>query len=316
MDNVQMIKNCENDEQLRELAKNAIEVYSKQAKRENAKNYIGVNLDINPINYHLDDPNFKVERYYEGVNFWAGYIPLGTKVVYGRFYNNEFKTSTHKGFYYYVDDDSYIYEFFKFIKEKDVDDEMDIIWLVHSFIKKFLSKNINPTSRYDINKLIYKNEDLFFRPVKEHSIKDFYHNGSAMCSEIALIAENLLSVLGLEVLYLEDKEHAYNIYAYHNKAEKKTDIYLLDYSKWVECYDFNHKFIGTAPYIGEIEGATPKLVDEMINEGKRITLPEYYLLSINGFLYEVKNGEKREYGTDFAIEPEKALILKRKSGDC
>ena len=61
--------------------------------------------------------------------------------------------------------------------------------MASSFIyKKLFDKKIDAKTRKDVNKLIYKDENLFFRPSKEHSIKDFYHNGSEMCSEIAMVA--------------------------------------------------------------------------------------------------------------------------------
>lgn len=310
MDNVLMIKECQNDEELKELANEAIDVYTKQAKKENSENYIGTNLDINPLNYHLNEPNFEFEDLYEGVSFWNGYIPLGTKMVYGRFYDEKYKTSSHKGCYYYLDDDDYIFEFFKYIKDLEIEDDYDIVIAVHSFIEKKFAKYFEPKERGEIHKLIYRSDGLFLRPIKEHSIKDFYYNGSAMCSEIAAVAENLLSSLGLEVMYFSDKEHAFNLYVSHDKDDPY--MYILDFSNWVECYDVNYKLIGKTPFFGKIVDGNQELVDKMVNEGKRIELDDYYLYRINGRLFEIKNGRKRNYGTDFALQEENKLILNRK----
>ena len=117
MDIVEQIKACKNDEELRELAKSAIEVFSKEAEKNNGEaEYVGTKLDINPLNYHIDDRDFEIEADYEARPFWVGYVPLGTKIVYGRLYNEKYRTSVHGGWYYYVDDDSYVYDFFKYIK--------------------------------------------------------------------------------------------------------------------------------------------------------------------------------------------------------
>jgi hypothetical protein len=311
MDIVEMIKQCKSDEELKQLAKSAIDTFTKQAYRENKdRKYIGTELDINPINYHLDDPNFVVERYYDAVPIWNGYIPLGTKIVYGRNYIDRFKTSSHGGCYYYVDDDSYVYEFFKYIKETDILDEYDIVIEAFNFINDKLIKMFEPKSRDDINRLILKSEDLYFRPVKEHSIKNFYENGSALCSEISLLAENLISALGLEIMYFMDKEHVYNIFVFHN--DDKTEINVLDFSNWVECYDINYNFVGKAPYIMEIKGADKNTIDAIVNEGKRIELPDYYLLLINDDTYEIIRNSKRNYGIDCAFEEAKTLVLNRK----
>ena len=311
MDIVEMIKACKSDDELKELAESAIETYTIQANQENRnEGYIGTKLDINPINYHIAENDFELERFCDAVPIWNGYIPLGTKIVYGRSFNEKFKTSSHRGCYYYVDDDSYIYEFFKFIKDRDIEDDYDIIIAVASFINKKMTKLFEPKKREDINKLIYMNEDLFFRPVKEHGLRDFYGNGSAMCSEISLMAENLVSSLGLEIMYFMDKEHVYNIYAHHE--EDKTDVYVIDFSNWVECFDVNFNFIGYTPFFGKIEGADKAMLEEIVNEGKRIDLPDYFLYKINGYLYEIKTGNIRNYGTDFAAEEEKTLKKKKK----
>ena len=312
MDIVEMIKQCKSDEELKQLATSAIKTFTEQAHKENTKgNYIGTELDINPINYHIDDPDFKVERYYDAIPIWNGYIPLGTKIVYGRNYIERFKTSSHGGCYYYVDDDSYIYEFFKYIKDMDIIDEYDIVIEAFNFIKDKLYKAFEPKSRDDINRLLLKDEDLYFRPVKEHGIKKFYGNGSALCSEISLLAENIISSLGLEIMYFMDREHVYNIYAYHREGE--TEIYVLDFSDWVECYDVNYNLIGMAPYIKKIEGANKDTIDKIVNEGKRVDLPDYYLININDCTYEIIKKNKRNYGIDCAFEEEKTLVLNRKN---
>ena len=306
-----MIKQCKSNEEIEKIAKEVIEIVTKEAYEENVESsYIGTELDINPLNYHLDDISFKLDKYYSCVNVWNGYVPKGMKIVYGRFFNDKFKTSTHKGCYYYLDDDSYVFDFFKYIKNIQVDDEYDIIVAVYRFIEKMFTCNINAKDRDDINKLIYKDNDLYFRPIKEHSIKDFYGNGSAMCSERSIVAENLLSAMGLEVISMQDKGHAYNIYAHHSNDD--TEIYIVDFSDWVGCYDVNFNLVSTLPFFKKIEGATADDIDKIANEGKRIELNDYYLYDINGSVYEIVTKNKRNYGVDFALQDEKSLILKRR----
>ncbi len=313
MDIYEMIRKCTSEKELQDLSESAIEVYTKVAYKENGYvGYIGTKLDINPIANHIADKSFEFDKYYSAITMWNGYVPLGTKIVYGRFYDEKFKTSSHKGCYYYLDDDSYILEFFYYLKDKDISSEYDLIIEVDNFIKKKFCKNINAKERDELNKLIYKNNDLFFRPCKEHSIKDFYNNGSAMCSEISIVAENLLSVLGLEVINMQDREHAFNIFVSHD--EEDTGIYILDYSNWVGCYNYKYELIDTLPFFKKIENCDSDYIDKVVNEGKRIIMNDYYLYCINGTMYEITTTNKRNYGVDFAIEKEKSLILKRKNG--
>ncbi len=306
-----MLKKCSSKMEIEELVTDVINTFTKVAYDENAfSDYFGTKLDINPISNHIGDISFQCDKYYEAVNVWNGFIPKGMKIVYGRFYDEKYKTSSHKGCYYYLDDESYIYEFFEFLKDKDISCDFDLIIEVDHFIKKKFLKIINSKDRNDVNKLMYKDDDFYLRPVKEHSIKDFYNNGSAMCSEISVVAENLLSCFGLEVICMQDKEHMYNIYASHEDDE--ADIYILDYSNWVGCYDHNFKLVNTMPFFKKIDNCTAHDIDMVVNEGKRISLQDYFLYSINGSIYEVVTKDVRDYGVDFALEEEKSLILKRK----
>lgn len=315
MDIVDLIKECKTEQDLKELAKDVIESFSNLSEQENEdENYIGTKLDVNPTNFHIDDPNFLIDKYYKCVNFWYGYIPLGTKIVYGREFIPKYRTSSHKGYYYYLDDDSYIFEFFKYIKENDVESEFDLIYLAFIFSTKWLNKKrkeFNSKDRNQMHTLINKTSDLYYRPIKEHSIKDFYGNGSAMCSELAVFAENLLSAFGLEVMYFMDKEHAYNLFVEH-VDEKNIELYIVDFSDWVDCYDENMNIIYTLPFVGRIENGTEELLDQMVNYGKRIKVNDYLIYRINGNAYKIELNLERNYGTDFALENEKTLIFKRK----
>lgn len=311
MDMVLEIKACKTLEELKELADEAVKFFTDEGRKYNPDfDYIGTKLDINPINYHLDDINFEIEADYEARPFWMGYVPNGTKIVYGRFANDKYRTSVHGGYYYYNDDDSYIYEFFKYIKDKEVESDYDIIVEVNSFLRKKLGKYFNPVDKEQLNKLLYKTDDLFFRPVKEHSIKDYYNNGSALCSEYALMAQNILSALGLEVMMFADYGHTYNIYVEHEG--EYSGIYVLDFSNWVEVVDINFNLIGVLPYYEKIEGADSDLIDKVVNEGKRIILPDYYFYFINGNMYKMVKNKNRDYGTDFGVSEDKKLILSSK----
>ena len=94
-----------------------------------------------------------------------------------------------------------------------------------------------PKDRMEMHKLLFKNEYQFFEPQREHSIKDFYKTGSARCTEYAVIANNLLSVLKIPISYFMDKDHAYNV-LFVEKEEDIYDSYILDYSFCVTMKDY------------------------------------------------------------------------------
>ena len=309
MDTVELVKKCNIEEDFIKLKEKLVKTYTEIAHKENMFDFIGNKMDINPNDYHLDEPDYDYGCYYQGVTMWQGFIPLGTKIVYGRYFSEETLMSSHQGSYYYVDDDSYILEFLKFLKTEEVEDELDLIIAVAKFLKNYFIRFFEPKERDVFNQLIYMNENIFFRPVKEHSIKSFYCNGSAMCTELSLIAENLLSLFGVEIFYFMDKEHAFNFYI---SNDEDREFYILDYSEWVECFDHNFNVVGIRPFIGELKEKDKFELDKIISEGRRIEVPDYFLYLINDKLYRIYTGEMRNYGIDYAEEKENTLILNRK----
>lgn len=311
MDIVDEIKKCKTDEELKALAEEAIEIFTKQAKQDNLCTcFLGDNISYNPT-FISGDPN-----YYEANNTWFGYIPKGMKVTYGRIKEKGCKSFTNMGCYYYLDDDSYIYDFFKFIKEEDIEDDFDIIFAVFKFLNKRFSKFFEPTERKQLHKLIYKDDQYYFPPVREHSIKDFYYNGSAKCTEYAVMAQNLMSSLNLETILINDFNHAYNIYIPGNNENKVKDAYIVDFSQWVPCYNLKFDYVGRAPFIGNMNNCNKELITVLIEGSIRGEFDDYYLFKINGSIYEIRSVRNRDYGVDYEEYEEKKTLIKERKRNC
>ena len=280
------INNCATIKEIELLAKQYIDYYTDEASKYNIEcDTIGTDVGINPNNYSGNT------KYDYSLNIWSGYIPKNTRIVYGT-YGLEDGISYNKGNYYYLDDESYIIEFFKYIKGKEIDTVYDLILHVFKFLKKYLEKYVNYSNRDILHQLIYKNDREFFKPIKEHSIRDFINNGSAECTEYGAMAENIMSLFNLDVYYLLDVDHAYNLIIEDDKAS------ILDFSKWVSCYDINYKFIGRVPYYVEIEDFTDDYFFEVLYDDKKFIVPDYYCLIIDDKLIEVKKNNYRKYGIE------------------
>ncbi len=290
------IKECKTDEELEELAKVHIEFCTEEAGKYNIEcDTIGTDVGINPRNYSDDEYDY-------GLNIWNGYIPKNTRIVYGVYGYSDYR-SANQGCYYYLDDESYIYDFIKYIKDKNIEDTYDFILNVNKFLKQYLDKIINAKDREEIHKLLYKNELDFYEPVNEHSIKDFKNTGAGKCTEYTAIAENIFSLFDFDIYYMMDVEHAYNLLRDNDKT------YILDFANWVPCYDINYKYIGRLPYFVEIPDFSDEYFEEVKYGNERIELPDYYFLAMNDDLIEVRNGDTREYGVD-AVELDKNAIIK------
>ena len=310
MNILDQIYECKDDKELKELANEAIEAYTNKAKEENNElDYLGEDLSYNPTIKSMDIDHSHAN------NLWIGYIPKGMKLVYGRFREDSNKPFTNRGKYYYIDDDSYIYEFFKYIKEEqpEIEDEFDMMVYVSEFLEEMFSKNINPMEREQINKMIYKDNFLFHDRVREHSIKDLYGNGSALCTEYALVGQNILSVLGFDMVYAMDLNHAYNIYIPNPSIEEDQmeDVaYIVDFSNWIPCLDYNFELKTTSPFFGKIDCKKEDL--EAFFKGKiKLKFKDYFLYSINGNIIEMEyNNKERMYGVDYNFEEEKKILTK------
>ncbi len=286
------IKNSKNEEEIKQIIDSVI-IECLEALEEinidtKVKNTLGVESDINYERIYLNE-NDKNDNTYNMQAVWTGFIPKTTKIIYG-INIDKYKEVANQGSYYYIDDNSYLYEFSKFIKEKEIDTDEDFILYVYDFLNKYLGNILNKKQRKDIHKLIYKNENVFYKPIKEHSNKDFIGTGGAMCTEYATLAQNILTLYGFDMMYLMDDKHAYNLIFLNEK------VHLLDLSMCVVVLDEHHNEIGTLPFLEEIENYSNELLKRVIYGDEKFILNQYFDIYINDRLFKFTISEKREYG--------------------
>lgn len=290
------IKNL-NDEELKEYVDKLVEELVEENGDIGDYNFIGADISYNPKESYLDDLDFVCESEYRFINGWSGLIPKGIKVNYGVALDLFSMTFINNGLYYYYDDDSYIYEFFKYIRACDVDDEFDIIENIFRFIRANYFATLKLNDREKIHSMISKNERKYFDRIKEHSITDFYKDKCFMCSEVSLFVQNLLSTFDIESYYVMDKTHCYNICAIENKDGDK-DYYVLDCSMFVDVYDIDNNKVSELPYMELIENANEDMLEQIFDGEKELELDNYYILCLNGRFFRCcYTDEKRKYAT-------------------
>jgi hypothetical protein len=288
---------CKTDEDLKRFAESRIRKLTKLSKQDNKGKIIGAELDVNP-NVTIFKDMDELATYHEKP-VWFGFIPKGVKIVYGRMNNVDSGLPSNVGYFYYHDDVSYIYDFYKYIKDLEFSDCNDVMSLVNDYMDKMFLKYFNAKSRVTMHKLVRDKNNRCFEPIKEHLFSDFFGNGSARCSEFALMAQNLFSSLDLDMVYMIDKEHAYNVFMDPKDPEKKDyyDFYIVDFSNCVPVYDYNHEFKQFFPFIGKLEGEEKQFIN-MIKKGERVEFQDYMLYQINDNDYKILLDSKRSYGID------------------
>ena len=187
------------DEDIEKYLSYAISNLEKISKLNNNDNdVIGYDVSYNPTDYNLLDTQPKEAFDVDSVNIYSGYVPKNTRVVYAL--ATDLKGNgifSNEGRYYIVDDDSYIYEFCKYVREYSLDTEGDLFQCISLFLKEYLGGIMN-RSRDQMFQMILKSNMLYCEPINEHKLSSFKHEGNAMCSEYAIMANNILSVFGFD----------------------------------------------------------------------------------------------------------------------
>ena len=304
MDIVKLIQKTKSEKVLNLIAKYAIKKAAKKAKKDNEPtSFIGTGSDIN-INADLVNPVYYV------YDCFHGYIPKNTKIVYATFFNLFNTTYSNNGYYYFLDDESYILDFFHYIKDKEIKSDYDVIVALKGFLDDYFNITFGDVTRERLHHLLYESDDRLYAPLKEHSITDFKGNGSALCSEYTVLAQNILSVLGFDVYYMMSTSHAYNVLVYDTEKESKAAI--LDFASGVDVYDHNYNEKKPHPFIEDIPEMDDNVRGFFKTAGKNVTLKDYYIVYINGTVFRVYTDLKRSYALMSAQMVENDFTLTRR----
>lgn len=288
-----------------ESVKKIINKYINKAKKEAFdKNFdsttIGFNSDINPSLLiditNLDDIQ---EMTISGTPFWLGFIPENVKIVYSFEIGN--CTIANEGYYYYISDNSYLYEFAKYLKDKKIKNDITFIVYVTDFIRKYFSTLYNPIDRDQLHHLIYDANNLLYEPIKEHSIIDFKGKGAALCSEYSALFQNILSAFGYESIYIHGEIdhngesnlcHAFNIITMDDKYT------IVDPSVTINCIDYNKKVQKIYPYIYELDDYNDEDLNNFLLGDYSLELEDLEAQIINDQCYTFSKTKKRVYRVD------------------
>ena len=227
---------------------------------------------------------------------WAGFIDETIKIGYGMdFEDNMF---TDDGAYYYLDDDTYIYEFAYFIKDKKVNSFEEFVNLVGNFVDEYLNTNKyhefeETAGRAHMYSPILKNDEEYHKEIRKHSITDFYANGIGACMEYTVLAQNILATFGYETYAVLGTIETDKIDGFHafNCIDFDEINTLVDFSLMTVRYNIDGNIIPGTPYMIDLT----KEEIEAFQEAERLEFEEKELLNINNKDIETKNIRTRAY---------------------
>lgn len=315
MDFYEQIQNL-TEEELERAVIQKIKLLETDAYQKDDYDHIGYNLDYNPQEYHLMEK--EIDHFDLDVRcLYPGYIPKGTKMIYGMNYDNIGIASNH-GRYYIIDEDDYILEFCKWIQDKEVVDEYELFSYILEFIRDYFGY-IETIQREDMFKMIQKTEDTFYDPIKEHKLSWFKGRGNAMCSEYSVLAQNLMLFFGIESFLIIGKQktgdiretsHAFNLITFIEKERQETVCALIDYADFTEVLDINFNRIGEAPYLILLDNLDENTIKEFINEEKRLEEADYNYMILEKEAIQLSYSRIRSYYIENKITPDSELTEK------
>ena len=294
------LKNMTDEEIEKHLSYEIYGLENRSKMNNTDNNILGYDLSYNPTDYGLLEKEEKEELCFQFRCFYGGYVPKGMKVVYG-VSTDRSGIVANDGMYYIIDDDSYIYEFCKYIRDMNINSEGDLFECILWFLKKYFGL-FKGRSRDEMFQMILKNNKVFHDPINEHKLSDFKNKGNAMCSEYTIMANNILSIFGFDsyVIMGQEKDnrgmggHAFNFVSYTNEKYERVNV-LIDFSNGVNIYDINFKKVGISPYILELDELNNDFVDDFINNEKHIVAKDYSIMVIGDTIFELSLDRIRDY---------------------
>ena len=202
-------------------------------------------------------------------SIFKGFIPLKTRIKYANFNLEDYGMETT----------DFLYEFAHFIKKNQINHKGAFIYSLEYFINQYFGypgQVERETIFHDIAWQTTTTDEDFFKALRDNKIGDLKGKGAAQCTERSALAQQILSLFGIESYYCmgcvdwSDKQeaHCFNI------VKRKNDYALLDYSIPVTSYHTDGSMKAFCPFIGTL--TNEEFVD-FIQNGMIKFFDDYYL---------------------------------------
>lgn len=311
------------DEEVEEYCKERIEEFEKYYKNYSER-IIGYEVSCNPNFLYEKETDYCVVATH---CFYGGYIPLGIKIIFGFDWNGS--SYANIGQYYYVDDTSYILEFVKYVRTKEINNEYELFDCMLDFLNNYFAKSkfiqTNHIGRASMCKLISKTENTYYEPINEHSISMFKGRGNAVCTENSILAQNILSFFNIESYILigmvdefntGGSDHAFNLITFTEEETNKTVNYLIDFSILIPRFDIDYNVLNYEPFMVELDELDEKFVDDFISGKRKIEKQLYSFINFAKLSFCLIDKQTvKYYIEDRNPNKNKTKVLEKMRGD-
>lgn len=289
------------DDKLDKVIKRRIRYLEEKSNKDSnhGEKVIGYHIGYNPTYYGIDDSDLME------VNLrciYNDFIPKDYKLVYGMEYTDD-GFASNSGMYYYVDDQSYLYDFCRYIREMEDVSDFNFFGYIRDFIRGYFGQLKIGLPREKMHTLLTDEYGNILPPYNEHSLSNFKGKGNALCTEYAVMAQNILQLFGYDSSIVvgnaifDDAEegHAYNLVSFRDDETGEDLDVVIDFINPVDVYDINYRKIGEEPFIGYIDDFNQEKVNNFVLGQEHFTFNEYYYLLVADSLLRVDVNTLREY---------------------
>ncbi len=308
MDFYNTIKNLD-DEQIKELISLKIDKLTYQSYVF-PNRFIGIDCDINPKR------NFYGEVESKSQSVWQGFIPKDVRIIYS-FLPNEEGYTVNNGCYYYIDDDTYLYEFAKYIKRKEIKSEFEFLTHVYNFIENYFYGLIpHDYTREQMHHPLLGADGKCIEPTSGHHFLDFKAANNAMCSEYSAMAQNILSIFDYTMIYFCGAVKSNVGCGGHvfNFGLVNSNPCIMDFTIPVEVFSLNNEPSYYSPFLGPVKDYSNETFKKHFFNQIPYDFNDYHYVETSNQFNMIADGNQRHYviGNISYYKTEKTLHKKNK----
>lgn len=233
-------------------------------------------------------------------NLFRGFIPFDTRIKYS---SMDIET-------YGMDTTDFFYDFAHILKKYNISSKGSLIYNIEPFINNYFGyagKQDRGQIFYDVAWNSTTTDEEFFEALKNNKLGDLKGKGAAECTERGALAQQLLSLFGVDTYYcmgcidLGDRQegHCFNI------VKRNNDYALLDYSVPVPVFDKEGKRRGFYPFVGSLSNEE---FEEFVAGGTLKSFREYKYVDGKAVL---SDGERSYIVGAYEIKKEESSGMKK-----
>ena len=223
-----------------------------------------INLIVNELINEANNKAVRIEKlgfldYEKSNSVFYGFIPLSARIKYANLNVED----------YGMNSTDFIYEFIYFIRKFNINNKLSLIYSLERFINDYFGYPGKMDREAVFNDVAWQTtttDEEYFKALENNKISDLKGKGAAQCTEKSALAQQILSLLGLQIYYcmgcvdLGDREeaHCFNI------VKRKDDYALLDYSMPISSYDEDGIVKELYPFVGVL---TNSEFSDFVNNG-------------------------------------------------